>query len=469
MFEKPDAARRKGASRCALLFGCAWLALSACSPARPGDILLVSVDTLRPDHLGIYGYARRTSPNLERWFADAAVFERAYATCASTSPSVVSILTGMLPPEHGVRLFYQLLPDDVKLLPDLLPKAYQSAAFVSNIVLTDEALGIASRFDHYDDLVDERESSRLIYERKASRTTDAALKWLAEQRDPKRPLFLWVHYIDPHGPYRPPAEAPTRFEHEGHVPVALERIHPFQREPGVDDALDYVDRYDEEIAYADVEIGRLLEGFAAHAQLDKALLIFAADHGESMLEHERWFTHGYHVYEEIVRVPLLVRGPGVVPGRHAGVVSLIDIAPTILAFAGVAPAASLAGHPLQRAASIADDRIVFAEGGGGYGLLRAAIQGDRKWIVRVPPKHRSPDVAFSYDLAADPKELAPQRWGASSEAGGARALLALVAADPAPDGIPESFRQGRRLDAPKVAPRADAEAIEKLRALGYVE
>ena len=166
----------------------ALLALCACSSEPAGDILLITVDTLRPDHLGLYGYERATSPNIDRHFANAAIFERAYATSANTSPSVISILTGQLPHDHGVRKFYQLLSDDVQLVTDLLPDAYQTAAFVSNIVLTDEAMGIARYFDHYDDHVDERESTRKIFERSAQRTTDAALLWIAEHRDPERPL-----------------------------------------------------------------------------------------------------------------------------------------------------------------------------------------------------------------------------------------------------------------------------------------
>ncbi len=115
-------------------------------------------------------------------------------------------------------------------------------------MLTDESIGIARRFDHYDDFVDERESKRLVFERNASRTTDAALSWLREERDPGRPLFLWIHYIDPHGPYRVPTEEGPRFSHEGGRPLESERVHRFQLEPGVTDALDYVDRYDEEVA-----------------------------------------------------------------------------------------------------------------------------------------------------------------------------------------------------------------------------
>lgn len=435
----------------------------------PGDILLITVDTLRPDHLGLYGYERDTSPEIDRWFEDAAIFERAYTTNAHTPPSVVSILTGQLPQEHGVRLFYQLLPEGVRLIPDHLPDSYQTAAFVSNVALTEEALGIASHFDHFDDRVDEKEPLRKVYERNASRTTNAVLLWLAEHRAPERPLFLWVHYIDPHGPYRPPAAAVASFQHEGRVSVENKRILSYQREKGVEDALDYVDRYDEEIAYVDGQIGRLLDGYAQRHDPAAALLIFSADHGESMIEHERWFTHGYQVYEEIIHVPLMIRGPGVEGGRRRGVVSIIDLMPTILRFAGV-PATGLVGRPLQRGFDQeSSDRTVFAEGGPGLTLLRAAIQGDRKWVTSVRAGRREPTHHQFFDLANDPGETAPQEWASDETAEGARELLALIERDPDPGGRPESFHKGAQLTAPKVAPRADQEAIERLRALGYVE
>jgi len=447
----------------------ALFSLCACSPQPAGDILLITVDTLRPDNLGLYGYERATSPNIDRHFSDAAVFERAYATNANTSPSVVSILTGQLPHDHGVRKFYQLLPDDVQLVTGLLPDAYQTAAFVSNIVLTDEAMGIARRFDHYDDHVDERESARKIFERSAARTTDAALLWIAEHRAPERPLFLWVHYIDPHGPYRAPSAETRSFDHEGFVALEPKRVHAYQSEPGVDDALAYVDRYDEEIAYMDVAVGRLLDGYGVQRDLDEALLIFAADHGESMIEHERWFTHGYQVYEEIIRTPLMISGPGVEPGRRSALASGIDLVPTILRFAGVRPDAALDGVALQQHAAIPKDRIVFAEGDGGEFLVRAAIRGDQKWVAQAQSGERRLKKRWHYDLGADPGEQKPQRWDQLNLEETARKLLDLFDRDPDPGGLPKEFRKGLRIDAPKVAPRADAETIERLRALGYVE
>jgi arylsulfatase len=441
----------------------------ACAPQQTGDILLITVDTLRPDHLGLYGYERATSPHIDRHFADAAIFERAYATNASTSPSIVSILTGQLPHEHGVRKFYQLVSDDLRLVTDLLPASYQTAAFVSNMVLTDEAMGIGRYFDHFDDHVDEREPNRKIFERTASRTTNAALLWLAEHRDPERPLFLWVHYIDPHGPYGAPSTENASFAHEGFVAFGPKRIHSYQLEPGVDDALDYVDRYDEEVAYMDAAIGRLLAGYGAQREIDEALLIFSADHGESMIEHERWFTHGYQVYEEIIRVPLMIRGPGVEPGRRDGLVSGIDLAPTMLVFAGVRPDATSGGFALQRSADTSRSRTVFAEGGGGNILIRAAIQGDKKWVAWTLAGQRKIRKREFYDLGTDSSELNPQAWNAVDSDGTPRALVDLFDRDPDPGGLPKSFEKGLRIDAPKVAPRADEETIERLRALGYVE
>jgi len=443
--------------------------LCACSPQPTGDILLITVDTLRPDHLGLYGYERATSPNVDRHFSDAAIFERAYATSANTSPSVISILTGQLPNDHGVRKFYQLLSDDLQLVTDLLPDAYQTAAFVSNIVLTDEAMGIARYFDHYDDHVDERESTRKIFERSASRTTDAALLWIAEHREPERPLFLWVHYIDPHGPYRAPSTGASSFDHEGFVAFDSKRVHTYQFEPGVDDALAYVDRYDEEIAYMDVAVGRLLDGYGVRRELDEALLIFAADHGESMIEHEYWFTHGYQVYEEIIRTPLMIRGPGVEPGRRNALASGIDLVPTILRFAGVRPSATLDGVALQRRAAIPKDRIVFADGDGGKSLLRAAIRGNQKWVAQARAGKRRIQSRWQYDLGADPAELKPQHWDPLNLEEAAQELIDLFDRDPDPGGLPKDFQEGLLIDAPKVAPRADAETIERLRALGYVE
>ncbi|MBW2416934.1 MAG: sulfatase [Deltaproteobacteria bacterium] len=447
-----------------LSFGAFGCAEDEAGPAGSGHILLVTVDTLRADHMGLYGYARATTPQIDRFFGERGrLFLRAYATSAYTSPSVVSVLTGLLPQDHRVRLFLQLLGDEIPLLSEMLPAPYESAAFVSNSVLTDEAMGIGHRFDHYDDFVGEREANRAAFERTARRTTDAVLRWLRDERDPDRPLFLWVHYIDPHGPYGPPEEPPLRFSHDQPLPIDIARVPVVQRRRGQDDGLDYVDRYDEEIAYADAQIGRLFDAWAEIGPVDDSLVLFTADHGETLMEHERWFDHGYHVYEELVRVPLLLRGYGVPPGRSEALVSGVDLVPTILGFAGAPVDPALPGFDLRDPEAIASDRAVFAEAR----RWRTAIQGDRKWMLEYRQGRREIMDRRFYDLARDPGEQSPEPW--QQEGTTTRWLLELGERDPDPGGYPHDPRRGHKLEAPKISPHATPEQLEQLRALGYVE
>lgn len=470
----PAPRRKRARSAVALLAALAPLVLAACSgsartaPGRAGrpHILLITVDTLRADHLGIYGYPRRTSPNLDRWFADAAVFARSYATQTYTPSSIASILTGRYPQNHRVRAFFQLLPHKTALVTDLLPDGYQTAAFISNAVLTDEAMGMGSRFDHYDDFVDEKEPYRPVYERNARRTTDALLNWLATDFNAEQPSFLWVHYIDPHGPYDPPPEWTPSFTHEGRIPVDPEKISEWMLEPSVSDALDYVDRYDEEIAFLDVQVGRLLDSYTEAVDPDDAYMLFTADHGETMIEREMWFSHGYNVYEELVRVPLMIRGPGVEPGIRTKPVSGIDLVPTMLAMAAAPPLEDLPGRDLTSYEDIRADRILFTEASFGGVHWRAALSGDGKWLAKVNGGSRDVVHTFRYDLRADPRERSP--LDVSTNDPPLHRLLTLIAADPDPGGSPINARMGVQLEGPKVDPRADARALEALRALGYI-
>jgi len=452
----------------ALLAGCgsreeSQRELEAASRCGP-DLLLLTVDTLRADHLSIYGYSRPTTPNLERWFDGAALYERAYSTESSTPTAVVSMLSGLLPQEHRVRLFYQLLADDVSILPDLLPDCYQTAAFVSNMVLTDEATGMARRFDYYDDYVTQT-AYRGVFERTAVPTTDAALAWLRDERDPARALLLWVHYFDPHGPYRPPPDWPRQFRHEGHHPVGP-KISPYQVQPGISDALDYVDLYDEEIRHTEAELSRLLEGYDALWPLDRALVVLTADHGEAMIERQTWFGHGYDIWEPLVRVPLLVRGPGVRPGRHSELVSVVDVPRTLLAAAGVDRATDVGFVDLRTGAGAGRERLVFTEANNGALQRRAVLQGRKKWVTMVGRQGHIIGRHF-YDLETDPGESKPLPWPGDSTA--ATRLEDLIRSDPDPGGLPRDPKRGFAIAAAKVDPRVSPAEREKLRSLGYVE
>lgn len=457
----------------------AVVVLSALAPGcaerapTPPAILLVSIDTLRPDRLGIYGHARDTSPNIDAYFAKGLRFDRAYSTGSRTPPSVASMLTGRHPQQHRVRLFYQKLDGRVPAIPDLLPDAYQSAAFVGNAVLSNEAMGLAPRFDRYEDRVDRPALYTQNVERSAGPLTDEAIAWLEQERDPARPFFLWVHYMDPHSPYIPPDDFELRgYSHDAPHMVDVEQLaqNNVQRETAGDakqvDALVSVDAYDEEIAYTDQHIGRLLAAFERATDADAALAILTADHGESMLEHQIYFTHGYQVYDEMVRIPMLVRAPGIAPGASDRLVSLIDVLPTVLGYARVEAPRALEGIDLRQSSAPAD-RTVLAETTYVDSHWRAAWQGSGKWLLQVDVRSAEPVAGFYFDLARDPGENAPSEW--SEDAPPARRLRSLVRRDPDPAGIPKERRGGLEDGAPNAGADLLRGQLEALRALGYIE
>lgn len=337
---------------------------------------------------------------------------------------------------------------------------------MSNVVLTDEALGIGSRFGFYDDFVDERELNRDIYERRASRTTDAALTWLATRRDAENPSFLWVHYIDPHGPYDPPPdEAPVTFGHEGTVGLDNDKLPFYQRLAGIDDGLTYIDRYDGEIAYTDQEVGRLLDGYLELGLLDEAIVILTADHGDNMIEHEAYFDHTYHVWDSMLRIPLMIRWPDLPGARITTTVSLVDLTPTLLDHLGLPLRRGMDGRPLEQR-QFGD--LLFQEAAtlNRGSQPRSVIQGESKWIAFASGKREIVGNLF-LNLREDPAELRVTPWpGTGSEA--AAQLAELIRLDPDPGGIPEDRLAGRPLTEPKFRNELEPHEIEALRSLGYI-
>ena len=452
----------------AFLCGLMAILFLGCSKEAPGPVrhvLLISIDTLRPDHLSLYGYERETSPRLDAFFSDAQVFERAYSAEASTAPSVASMLTGLHPQNHGIRLFYQRLADEIPTLADFLgEQGFQTAGVISNFVLTAEAMGLDQRFDHYDDYVDEREGRRLVWERRASRTTSAAIDFIDNYRDPNKRTFLWVHYIDPHTPYGAPDDRPAHYDHEGRLPIELKRVPPsawLDKESRLD-GLAYMDRYDEEIAYPDREVGRLLDVWTAAGLTDDSVIVFTADHGEAMVEGTRYFAHGFDVTEPVNRVPLVVRRPGVQGHKYTNPVSNVDIVPSILAWAGLPAAARTDGLALGTRS--ANDPISL-EATTRSMQIRAAIAGDRKWIVERDRTGKETRRRH----AVIPKRGAPRSEEGWPEGPGRDALLEWISEDGYPKDVAIRANPGKAIRAPKVAPGRTDEQIEALRALGYVE
>jgi arylsulfatase A-like enzyme/Tfp pilus assembly protein PilF len=286
------------------------------APARL-NLLLVTLDTTRADRLGCYGYAAGRTRRLDQLAAEGVRFERAYATAPITLPSHASMLTGLYPFEHGVRNngnFY--LPDRFDSIATVLKRAgYHTAAFVSSFIL-DRRYGLARGFDTYDDHMEgvQRQVLALEAERRGDRTALALSRWLeAYAVKPDAPFFAWLHLYDPHEPYTPPP--PFR--------------EVFASNP-----------YDGEIAFDDAALASILDKLQALGLLGQTVVAVMGDHGESLGDHGEE-THSMFVYESAVRVPFLLWRPGLLPSGRvvAEAVRGIDLAPTVLEILGVPPPA----------------------------------------------------------------------------------------------------------------------------------
>lgn len=431
----------------------ALLALASCSreasPTSPASsesslatarhaltprVILVTCDTLRADHLGVYGYPRPTSPNVDALARDSAVFESAYTTAPMTGAALSSMLSGLLPDELGLAGGNRfLMSSDVTTWPELLrDDGVSTAAIVSNWVLRKAPraqgdVGVQQGFQHFDDRMPEREGQRESYERRASETTDAALEWLASApSSADARTFLWVHYQDPHGPYTPPKEMLAALERplttEVELPIGATRsgkgqIPHYQAVDGERAPESYRKRYDGEIRHFDTHFGRLIESLKQRSWYDDALIVFSADHGESLGEHGYWFCHGENVHREVVRVPLIVKYPRgaarpawAANGRVSELVSLLDIGPTVLEALGVAVRASRGASLL--ASSLPSNRVVSQAVGQPGTPERWFGASDGRWRLiqegRLAPRlfDLSNDAGEEHDLAAAQPQLA---------------------------------------------------------------
>lgn len=347
----PPALREPCGAAIAALCASALLCTMACAEASRDPVravILISCDTLRADHLGMYGYERDVSPNLDAFARRSVVFERAYATAPHTNPALSSLFTSRMPDELGVAGGNRtLMPASVTTLAEILGAAeIKSAAIVSNWALRrpDKSLGdvgIAQGFGHFDDRMGDTAGLREgHFERAADATTDAAIAWLEQNQKLPGRYFLWVHYQDPHGPYTPPERYRGIFEsqgpggllprlgetQQGYGQIPHYQILDGERRPNF-----YRDRYDEEIRFFDHEVGRLLDWLAAHEVFAESLVVFTSDHGESLGEHNYWFTHEANLYDEEVRVPFVIRYPEQMPRPSAkSLVGHLDFLPSVL-------------------------------------------------------------------------------------------------------------------------------------------
>ncbi len=461
-----------------LLFGSA-LALG-CGRASPPNVLLVTVDTLRADHLPFYGYERSTMPRMAGWIPEATVFERCFSPTPLTDPSMASLLTGMHPLRHGVRHSARGLDVGFSTLPQLMREhGYVTAAFVSRAGLVNEGF-LGRGFDH-SDFVGGAAADRLPegsrrnvekWQRRADHVTDALLTWLEQPRE--APFFVWLHYYDPHAYYDPPEPFDTRFT-EGLDPAPVTNLRAWWGR--VSDINRTVAAYDGEIATVDHAFDRVTSRLRGSGAWDDTLVIVTSDHGESLGEHAH-MDHGEWLYHEQIRVPLVMRLPGTVPAgaRIGESVRLIDLAATIIDLTGVrgedvdAFVAGMDGaslSPLLRGDSADRPRPVFSESEncpesrrairwapgmrcappGPEGKLRAFFDGRYKLIITPLPEGRHHEL---YDLDRDPDE---SRDLAASDPGRVREM----------ERVMDAYWQQQ----PTPAPIVEERTREQLKALGY--
>jgi arylsulfatase A-like enzyme len=372
---------------------------------------MITIDTLRADRLGAYGFRLATSPAIDRLAAQGVVFERAISGASFTTASHASIMTSRYTREHtiGYKNGGSRLEGIAPLAEIFSEQGYQTAAFIGNIMI-DRSSGLNRGFETYDDELPSAELNRKFsFERTAEQTTERALLWL-KSRD-SRPFFLWVHYQDPHGPYTPPPEYKGRFKPEFRpderpLPVlkkalGLNGIPSYQELEGVRRPSIYETRYAEEIAYADHWIGELISQVDAIASDAETIVALTADHGESLGEEGRYFLHGSSSAPDQAHIPLILRAPGIQEGRRTEIVHHVDIMPTLLELVGFetpADASGIALGPVLRGDSPLPDRLVYCDEGfdlsaygpGGFvrvgDILAAWNSGETNRLPMMAPR-----------------------------------------------------------------------------------
>ncbi|MHB8055678.1 MAG: sulfatase-like hydrolase/transferase, partial [Candidatus Aminicenantales bacterium] len=396
------------------------------------NVVLITVDTLRADRIGCYGFNQIATPVIDQFAAQGVRFESCTAQTPLTLPSHTTLMTGTLPLFHGVRdNGGYVVPPELETMAELYKKkGFETAAFISAYVL-DSKWGLNQGFDYYFDRFDLSRFEKISLgsvQRPGGETMDEALRWLETKKD--KPFFAWIHLYDPHTPYEPPSPFKEQYPK-----------HPYLGE----------------IAYADSQLGRLWSFLKDRGLKDRTFLVFAGDHGESLNEHEET-CHGFFVYEAAIHVPLIFVTPF---KRLQGVtapdnVSLADVLPTVCEMSGLAPPARIQGRslvPLFFKPGSSPERLIYAETfyprfHNGWSELQSFRDGKYKMILSPEPE--------LYDLSVDPDE--------KTNIIEKKRDVFLNINDRGSDFMAAAAANGFELDARKI----DEETRAKLASLGYI-
>jgi arylsulfatase A-like enzyme len=431
-------------------------------PAEPPNLVLVTVDTTRADRLGCYGYFRDTSPNIDAFAAECVLFERCIVPVSTTLPTHTSMLTGVYPLEHGVLanvgrggVRFEASPQLMSYTEVLNEAGYRTAAFVSAAPLK-RLSGIDAGFAVFD--------QPRPRQRRAKGTNAKALAWLNSLQ--RTPYFLWVHYYDPHRPYKPPKPYDRMFRTDAGLEAYLSarRYAAKVKLPtgGVDLVHKVNNSYDGEIRYMDHHIGVLLSRLRARPDWDRTVVVLAGDHGEGLCQHG-YPGHGY-IYGEQLHAPLMIRVPGVQPRRVSRLVSAVDMIATLLGLAGALPSGSFleqtTGRDVLREPY--EPQPIFSQEerrGSAHGRLPTYTLTTEQWkyVYEVGGRNRL------FHLDEDPFELHDVLARHPQIAEGFEHHVLERIADQAMNG--ERFQAGRS----KESQPLDPEMLEQLRSLGYLD
>jgi arylsulfatase A-like enzyme len=411
------------ASTLALLAGCDESSTGpATRPQNAGiNVLFITVDTLRPDHLSAYGYPRKTSPAIDELATKGVVFDLAFTYWPKTRGSFAAMFTSLYASQHGLTVRDRDLPEFNETLAEVFQRAgYRTAAAVDNGNL-DSKLGYAQGFEVYEETWIPPERTEL---ERTEVITRFAEEFLAK-KDDSRPFFLWLHYVNPHAPYEPPPEQLNRFQGDGLIPRgrALPEVVGFHggvnRKHAAKGARtwgDYIDRYDAEILLADQHIGRVLKSLNESSHAGATMVALTSDHGESLGEHGYFFDHGDDLFNPSLRIPLVLSFPGFLPAgeRVSGAVTSLDLFPTLLDLAQIpfpTGPPSLQGSsvlPLIRGTKSRLKDFLFFQNDRHL----TAISNGRLKLVHYPVAEDSAGCLELYDMYRDPGET-EDRYGGS--------------------------------------------------------